>query len=178
MKPQNLFFLFFFTYFIISPTLIACLKIKSKQSFSELKDLQDNGINIQDVNKIKDIAELGSMLSNGVNDKSVTQSKSNQADEESIRSQLLKETAGQSDNDSDNKSININENDIDKIIKDKEQQIEINPNAVMANIDSLNKSKPTKEEESLTGMESCDEIKKYGKQRLYCEDKFLLKFVK
>jgi hypothetical protein len=178
MKQKNLFFILFLTNLILHPSSIFCLKLKSMQSFSELKDIEADGINLQDMNKIKDIAGLDSMLSNVATDKIAPQSKPNPSDVESIRNQLLKETMGQSDNSLDNKSININENDIDKIIKDKEQQIEVNPNAVLANIDSLTKSKPAKEEETLTGMESCDDIKKYGKQRLYCEDKFLLKFVK
>jgi hypothetical protein len=177
MKQKNLFFILILTNLLLNPSLISCLKLKSMQSFSELKDLQADGINLQDINKIKDIAGLDSMLSNVASEKTAPQSKPNSSEAESIRNQLLKETIGQSDNPLDNKSININENDIDKIIKDKEQQIEVNPNAVLANIDSLNKSKPAKEEEGLTGMESCDDIKKYGKQRLYCEDKFLLKFV-
>lgn len=171
---QNYLILFIF---LANSLLITCLNLKLKQMFSELKDLQADGINIQDISKIKDIAGLDSMINKkGSTEKLNSQSSPSKSDVDSIRNQLLKETMGQ-DSSLDNKSININEKDIDKMIKDKEQQLEVNPNAILSNIDSLNKSKPSKDEETLTGMESCDEIKKYGKQKLYCEDKFLLKFV-
>jgi hypothetical protein len=87
----------------------------------------------------------------------------------------MKETVGNKESD-DSKSLNVNEKDIDNLIKDKEKQLELNPNAILDNLDSLSKSEQPKEEETLTGMESCEDIKKYGKQRLYCEEKFLLKF--
>lgn len=88
----------------------------------------------------------------------------------------MKETLGNGSKDVDEgKTLNVNEMDIDKMIKEKEKQLEINPNAAIESLDSLSASKKPKEEESLTGMETCEDIKKFGKQRLYCEEKYLLK---
>ena len=155
MKQKNIFLVYFIIFFLCRSGLSAGLKVKSNQMFGELNDLQASGVNLEEMAKAKDLSGLESLLSNAENDKS--------SDKNTVKNEILKDS--------------INESDIDKIIKNKEQKLELNPNAILENLDSKN-TQNVKEDETLTGMETCEEIKKYGKQRIYCEEKFLLKFVK
>ena len=183
MKQKNLFLTYLIIYFLINIDLVSVLKLKSTQMFGELNDMKTSGINLSDPSQIKDLAGLESMLGNVGTEKPPENVAVNKAEEESVKNELLKETMGGQETssapeeDKNSKTMNINENDIDKMIKSKEKQLEVNPNAALENLDELTKVKPPPEEETLTGSESCEEIKKYGKQRLYCEDKFLLKSV-
>jgi len=120
------------------------------QGFGELND-------ISDPSKLKDLTGLEGL---------VQPASKNQ--ENSDSDQLIERLAKEAVSKEKNNSLNLNEKDIDNIIKKKEENNELN---------SLpNKESPVKEKDSISGMESCDEIKKFGKQRVYCEEKYLLKF--
>lgn len=177
MKQKNLFLIYFITFFLLNTSSVSSLKLKLKQMFGELNDLKASGINLSDPSQVKDLAGLESMISNEANDKPPV-NVIDKNEEEAVKNELLKETMGGLEDDKNKKTMNINESDIDKMIKSKENQLELNPNIALENLDDLSKVKPPPEEETLTGSESCEEIKKYGKQRLYCEDKFLLKAVR
>ena len=170
MKQKNIFLIYFLVYFLNGSVLSATLKVKSNQMFGELNDLQASGVNLDEIAKVKDLSGLESMLSSVGNDKN---SDKNTVDQ--VKNEILKETMNGEDM-PNNKTMDINESDIDKMIKNKEEKLELNPNAILESLDNKN-GQTKKEDETLTGMETCEEIKKYGKQRIYCEEKYLLKYV-
>ena len=157
MKQSNAILFYLLIQIFHNLMIVESLKMKSKQMFGELNDLQTGGLNVGDISKVKDMAGLESMLNSVGDDDKASSSSSpqiNNNDLDAVKKELMKETIGQGDF-SDKKTMNINENDIDRMIKDKEKQLEVNPNAALENLDSLNSSSQhPKEEESLTGMET------------------------
>lgn len=149
MKNINILIVFFLISVNIS------MKLRVKQGFDEINDLKPQELQEILDEKGSDTEALEKML--------VKRSPSQISDSENKKE---KEKPGKSKESKGKKkaTLNLDIADIDTMIKKKEKSA--NPN-----------KKGKASETSLTGMESCEDIKKFGKQRIYCEEKYLLKAV-